>query len=320
MFIKSELTKDQQLKRKEKALVGKTTKDKFNHLLLECNKVLKTIKALNTGLSDKVQERLTKTIEFVTNTNLTTSDRHKLFELMVCHDDSMVLFEDIKHQKHVATHIKKLNNILDFISNFNHQSYEFQVEFYQESTSSLQTQLKSIVKAMQYKSAKMNYQINQLIESMKHAESLAMQKAQKLKDINKNSFEYQEVSQQIMDIHQKLEMEKGQTSLARKAKRSIDFLIHIFDQLIVLEDYTKSLKSNGPTLKLIKHLYKNPSDIEVMETILDLTETMTLIKTEINEVESLIKPAQKLILKDATEMVDSDLIAKYQAMAESGEK
>ncbi len=317
MFIKSELTKDQRLKRKEKTLVGKSTKDKFRHLLKDCNETLKTIKALKPDISAKDFAALTSAIQHIADTNLTTSDRQKLFELMVCQEDLLVLFEDMKHRREVAAYSRRLNNILNFIHNFSHESYEFEMKFYQDKTSTLQDQLQVIVKAMQYKSSKMNYQITQVSDEIKHFEKDAIEKAKKMREINKSSFEYKELSHQIMDIDQHIELSKGNLSLTRKAKKSIDFLLKVFEQLTVLEEYTASLKKSGPTLQLIRRLYRNPNDIEVMETTLDLTEQMELIKNEINEVESLIKPAQRMITKDTEELVDDDLISKYQSMSDS---
>ncbi len=312
MFIKSELTKDQLLKRKEKTLPGKDVKSKFKACMSECIETLKNIQSLKSHLADEVLSNLSKAIQYLESTNITTSDRLKLFELMVCLQDTNELWDDMKHHVQPSTYAERLKNILDFTQNFSTQSYQSRRIFYQDKKSSLEDQIEAILKVTRYKSAKLEYQLSKTVDEIRYLESSAKEKAQNIANMSKQSFDYQDQSQQIMLLDQKIRMHQGNLNLARKTKKSFDFLNQIFEQLTLLEAYTKSLKQNGPTVKLIKKLYKQPETIEVLETTLDLTEVLELIKQEIHEIDAIIEPAQRMVLKDNETIVDDDLIAKYQ--------
>lgn len=314
MFIKSELTKDQLLKRKEKSLPGKDVRSKFKACMTECIETLKTIHSLKSHLNEDTLSSLSKAIQYLDSANVTSSNRLKLYELMVCQQDANELFDDMKHHVQPSTYSERLKNILEYTQNFSTQNYQSHRIFYQDKKSTLEDQIEAILKVMRYKSAKLDYQLTKTADEIRFLEQSAKDKAKSLADLSKESFDYKDQTQQIMMMDQKIKMHQGSLNLARKTKKALDFLNQIFEQLTLLEAYTKSLKQNGPTLKLIKKLYKNPETIEVLETTLDLTEQMELIKQEIQEIDAVIEPAQRMILKDNETLVDDDLIAKYQNM------
>lgn len=316
MFIKSELTKDQKLRRKEKTIKGKSTKEKFTNHMLDINESLKVIKAFEPNISSNILDKLSNVIQEIHDTNLTTSSKVKLYELMALDEDLKILIEDMKLLNMPSLQEDRLVKILTFIEDYNHVAYEAHMTFYEGKNDTIEQKLKAILKAMRYKRAKMQYDIEQQVKELSYQEKQTVTLASSASTMKKESFEYQELTQNIMQADQRMQMLKGRIGLLRKSFKSVSFLNDLFEQLSLLSEYTKALKKNGPTLKLIKKLYKNPEEIEVLDTTLDLTSLMETIKAEIKEVEAVVNPAKRMVLNDTQAAINDDLISKYQAMGE----
>ena len=315
MFIRGALTKEQELKRKEKFLDGKTTKIKFERLLQKLNTELKAIQALKPTLSKSSVNQLGSSIQSLNDNRMTTSDSKKLHELIECHEDAQILLEDMKLSRNVASYDERLVNILDFAASFSTVTYSSWMTFYDDKTSNLQLMLSEVLKALQYRASKLQYQQKQNRDEILHLEAQAVEKVKELSSLSKQSFAHKDMSLQVIDIDKRIEMLKSTVGLIRKTAQSIEFLANVFEQLTVLEDYTHALKEDGTTKNLIKSLYRDLSKIDVMETMINMTEVIQSVKEEINEVNALVKPAQRMVLEDVEEEIDDSILAKYQNMS-----
>ena len=315
MFIRGELTKEQELNRKAKTLEGKTTKDKFERLLQKLNDVLKSIQALKPTLSKNSVQQLGSSIQSLNDNRMTTSDIKKLHELIECHEDAQILLEDMKLSRNVASYDARLMNILEFANSFSTVTYSSRITFYEDKASNLQLMLSEVLKALQYRSSKLQFQINQTRDEILHLENQAVEKVKELELLSKQSYAYKDTSLQVIDIDKRIEMLKNTSNLLRKTFESIQFLAQLFEQLLLLDDYVKVLREDSETISLIKKLYRNIENIDVLESMLNLTEIIEKLKEEILEVNSLVKPAQRLIFDNTEEEIDESVLAKYQGMS-----
>jgi hypothetical protein len=53
-----------------------------------------------------------------------------------------------------------------------------------------------------------------------------------------------------------------------------------------------------------------------MDNILELTEVLNNLRDEIAEIESIVKPAQKIVFEDSNNDFDEDVIRLYERMAQ----
>jgi len=137
-----------------------------------------------------------------------------------------------------------------------------------------------------------------------------------MKQLSKSSYRYTEQANLISDTHNQIEMLKGGINMIRKSASAFGLLARMFEQLTLHEDYFHYIKEDGYIRRLIKRLYKRPEELDVMENILDLTEVLNNLRDEIAEIESIVKPAQKIVFEDANDNFDEDVIRMYERMAE----
>jgi phage gp29-like protein len=111
-------------------------------------------------------------------------------------------------------------------------------------------------------------------------------------------------------------MLKSNVNLLAKSMDSFKLLASLFENLSLHQSYFNHLKSDGYIRKLVKKLYRNPEKLDVMDNALDLTEALSKIEKEINEVEAIIKPITKAVYGDSDDKFDEDVVKLYQNMAE----
>lgn len=312
MFIKSDLTEEQRIKKTIKQLKGKNVKEKFEAFTPEIVSRLNEVLALDKLKDDELKKLTEKTLKDFHNDSSVTSNEKVLKDLIVCDEDLSVLIDDMRRTVNLSTYDDRLRNIIKFIRNFDHIRYESYVVLYDDKKTVLENQLSSISKGLKYKASKSSHRIKQTSAEIEHLENENVDFVTKLNDVDKRSFKYQEISSQVMDNHQNIENLKGSISLMRKNMNAINLIATLFDQLIIHEEYLKSIKENGSIRKFIKKLYNKPEEMDSMETTLDLAEVLNSIRLEIEEMERLIKPTQKMVLSNDTSNIDDDIIKQYQ--------
>lgn len=320
MFFRNKLTLEQQLRQRAKGLKGKTTKDKFLHQLrLTLNKLyeIQQLERINDKVIDQKIELLRDEYEDQT---ATTSDEKVLFYLLRAHDDVEALMDDMLHQVAMATYRERMLNVLDFLSDFNNKAYSEYVKFYEESSGKLVDQLRAVTKDIQYKVSRLNHEIAKTSDEIINLENLNINRVDELSSLNKASYQYTEIANLISDAHNQIEMLKGSVNLTRKSMTSFNLLARMFDELSLHEDYYHFIKEDGYIRKIIKRLYKHPEELDVMDNMLDLTEALQHIKDEIVEIESMVKPAQKMIFDDPNANYDEDVLKLYQRMSQKNKE
>jgi hypothetical protein len=108
---------------------------------------------------------------------MTTSEAKKLHELIECHEDTQVLLEDMKLSRNVASYDDRLKNILEFAASFSTVNYVSRITFYEDKTSNLQGMLNEVLKGLQYRASKLQYQLKQTRDEILHLEAEAIEEA-----------------------------------------------------------------------------------------------------------------------------------------------
>jgi hypothetical protein len=320
MFFRSKLTLEQQLRQRVKALKGKTIKEKFLiQLKVTLTKLyeIQQLERINDNAIDQTINRLRDEYEDQT---VTTSDEKVLFYLLRASDDVEALLDDMLHQTAMATYRDRLLNIVQFLADFNNKPYSEYVKFYQESSGKLVDQLRSVTKDIQYKVSRLNHEIAKTSDEIINLENLNVQRVDELASLSKASYQFTEIANLISDAHSQIEMLKGSVNLTRKSMTSFNLLARMFDELSLHEDYYHYIKEDGYIRRLIKRLYKHPEELDVMDNMLDLTEALQHIKDEIVEIESMVKPAQKMVFDDPNANYDEDVLKLYQRMSQKNKE
>lgn len=315
MFVKKEATERDRIRRKIRLIEGKQTKDKFRHLLSDVLKRLDEAKAYDRQLDPALYEELKRVYEDHRDLLQTTSKESILESLVLVEEDLEALIDDMKHTVAQASYNERLGNILKFLKDFNNTTYRSQVNLYEQASSKLVDQLASITKDLQYKLSRMTHQISQLTDEIKTLEDHNVSLAKTLSDTPQDSYKFKELAARMQEQHQSIELKDGSVSLMRKKASSLRLITHLFDQLTLLEDYHQYLKSDGYIRRLVKKLYRKPDQLDMMDNTADLVEVIQNIKKEIVDVESIVKPAKKMMFEDLEESVDTSLIEKYKSMA-----
>lgn len=316
MLFGGNKSKEQKLRQRASKIKGKTVREKFLVQLREILKVLYKIQELSRIENRQIEAEIDRLRDEYEDQTVTTSSEKTLLYTIAAYDDSVMLLDDMMHQVAVSTYIPRLRNILDFIADFNNKPYDEYVVFYEADSNKLIDRIRAVTKDIQYKVSRLNYEIARNADEIVAMEELNVQRVKDMKQLSKSSYRYTEQANLISDTHNQIEMLKGGINMIRKSASAFGLLARMFEQLTLHEDYFHYIKEDGYIRRLIKRLYKRPEELDVMENILDLTEVLNNLRDEIAEIESIVKPAQKIVFEDANDNFDEDVIRMYERMAE----
>ena len=315
MFVRRELSEADRLRKKIRVLKGKSTADKFKHLMQEVIHKLDEIEAFDRYFDPSLKALYHRVKEDHQDLLQTTSDEKVLTSLVMCEEDVDQLLDDMTHTTAQGTYDKRLENILKFLKDFQNVAYERNIVFYEDSGSKFNDQLAGIAKDIQYKLSKMTYQIRQLSDEIKTLETENIKLVQSLESISKASYEYKDVTHRVQDYHTQIENNENSIKIIRSTMNGFRMIASLFQQLSLLDEYIHYLKDDGYIRKLVKRLYKKPQELDLLDNTADLVQAVNNIKEEILEVESVVKPAKKMIFDDLADDADASIIEKYKAMA-----
>lgn len=315
MFVRREPSEKDRLRKKIRILDGKSTSDKFQALMKTVLVKLNQIEAFDRYFNKELSSLFKRIQEDHTDLLQTTSSEKILESLVLCEEDVDQLLDDMTHTLAQGTYDKRLENILRFLKDFQNVTYERNIVFYEDTGSKFSDQLLGISKDIQYKLSKMTYQIRQMSEEIKTLEKENIQLANSLASINKESYEYKDVTHRIQDFHTQIENNENSIKIIRSTMNGFRMLSSLFQQLSVLDEYIHYLKDDGYVRKLVKRLYRKPQELDLLDNTADLVQAVNAIKEEILEVESVVKPAKKMIFDDLADDADESIIEKYKAMA-----
>jgi phosphoglycerate-specific signal transduction histidine kinase len=316
MLFGGNKSKEQLLRQRASKIKGKTVREKFLIQLKEILKVLYKIQELSRIENRQIEAEIDRLRDEYEDQTVTTSSEKTLLYTIAAYDDAVILLDDMMHQVAVSTYIPRLRNILDFIGDFNNKPYDEYVVFYEADSNKLIDRIRAVTKDIQYKVSRLNYEIARNADEIVAMEELNIQRIKEMKQLSKSSYRYTEMANLISDTHNQIEMLKGSINMIRKSASAFGLLARMFEQLTLHEDYFHYIKEDGYIRRLIKRLYKRPEELDVMENILDLTEVLNNLRDEIAEIESIVKPAQKIVFEDANDNFDEDVIRLYERMAE----
>lgn len=316
MIIKSKPTKDQKIRYKIKDLKGRNTKDKFTNLLKLVLETLHEIDELNRFLDKSLKKQINSVIDQYNDQLETTSSEKVLERMILAYDDLVELLGDMTRSTEKATYNERLTNALVFIKDFNTANYNQVVKFYNQEDDKFINQLKGIIEDVQTKVGKLEYEIEKKNNNRLHLEDSNKNIATTLLSVSKSSSSYSQKANQITSNHNEIMMLKSNLNLLAKSMGSFKLLASLFENLSLHQSYFNHLKSEGYIRKLVKKLYRNPEKLDVMDNALDLTEALSKIEKEINEVEAIIKPITKAVYGDSDDKFDEDVVKLYQNMAE----
>lgn len=313
MIIRTPMTEADRIRKKIRSIDGKKTKDKAQTVLKSHVNLLREIRQLNR-YPRSIQSLMDRVSDDLSSGYLTTSIDQKLEELVKASEDLEQLLDDMMHTQGEATYEKRLLNVLEYLKDFQAKSYSPHVTFYDKTSEKLEDQLKSVAKDIQYRVSKMKFQRKTIVDDITYREKENITKAKALQSMDKNRAEYQTTAKEIEDSHQRIVFSQGSLDLLRKSINSYQLITDLFNQLSLLDQYNKHLKGDGYIKRLVKRLYRKPEELEVLEDTTDLVDVLNQIKAEILDVESIVKPSQTMIFKDAQDSVDEDLIKRYTEM------
>lgn len=316
MLFGGNKSKEQLLRQRANKIKGKTVREKFLVQLREILKVLYKIQELSRIENRQIEAEIDRLRDEYEDQTVTTSSEKTLLYTLAAYDDAVMLLDDMMHQVAVSTYIPRLRNILDFIADFNNKPYDEYVVFYEADSNKLIDRIRAVTKDIQYKVSRLNYEIARNADEIVAMEELNVQRVKDMKQLPKSSYRYTEQANLISDTHNQIEMLKGSINMIRKSASAFGLLARMFEQLTLHEDYFHYIKEDGYIRRLIKRLYKRPEELDVMENILDLTEVLNNLRDEIAEIESIVKPAQKIVFEDTNDNFDEDVIRMYERMAE----
>ncbi len=315
MFVRKQLTEQDRLRKKVRQLDGKNTKDKFKSIMDDILKKLDKIEAFDRFFDASLKLDFKRVKDDYYDLVQTTSNERILESMLLCDEDLDQLLDDMTHSTGVSTYDKRLRNALEFLKDFNAKPYQRDIKFYEESSSKFNEQLESIYKDIQYKLSKMTYQVRQMTDEIVTLENENIRLVNELDNANKASYAYKDIAFKIQDFHQNIEMNQSSIQMVRKTMNAFRLIGSLFNQLALLDEYFQHLKSDGYVRRLVNRLYRNPSELDILDNTADLTQAIQEIKQEIIQVESIVKPARKMIFEDLEEPADESIIEKYKAMA-----
>lgn len=315
MFVRREITESDRLRKKIRLIQGKTTAEKFRSVLKVVLEKLDQIKAFDRYFNKELIQLFNRVREDHGDLTQTSSSEKVLLSLILCEEDIDQLLDDMTHTVAQATYDKRLENILNFLKDFQNIQYERTIQFYQETSSKFTDQLQAITKDIQYKLSKMTYQTRQMTQEILTFEKENIALAKSLSGIHKESYEYKDITHRIQDFHQNIEMNENTIKLMRKTMNAFGMLSSLFQQLSMLDEYIGYLKDDGYIRKLVKRLYRKPEELDVLDNMADLTEAIQNIKQEVMDIEVIVKPAKKLLFDELQDDADEAIIEKYKALA-----
>ena len=315
MFVKREASEADRLRKKIRILKGKTVGDKFTALMEEVLKKLDQIERFDRYFDRSLSDLYKRVKEDHQDLLQTTSDEKVLTSLVLCEEDVDQLLDDMTHTTAQGTYDKRLENILTFLKDFQNVAYERNIVFYDTTGSKFVDQLSGIAKDIQYKLSKMTYQIRQMTDEIATLEKENIQLVQSLDSISKESYQYKDVTHRVQDFHSQIENNENSIKIIRSTMNGFRMISSLFQQLSMLDEYTHYLKEDGYIRKLVKRLYRKPQELDLLDNTADLVQAVNNIKEEIMEVESVVKPAKKMIFDDLADDAEDSVIEKYKAMA-----
>jgi hypothetical protein len=316
MIIRSKPTKEQKIRYKVKDLKGKTTKDKFVNLMKSVVETLHEIDELNRFTDKNLKKQIKSLVEQYKDQLETTSNTKVLETMILAYDDLADLLDDMIRATEKASYNTRLSNAVTYIKDFNTATYSPNVKFYEGEENKFKTQLNAIIKDVQTKVGKLDYEIKKKSNHILHLEETNKEIAQDLMSISKSSHKYSEKANEITYNHKELEVNKSNINLLRTSLESFKLLANLFESLSLHEEYFNHLKGDSYIRNLVKKLYRKPDQLDIMDNALDLTESLSKIKKEINDVKAIVKPVTKSVYGEAEDNYDEEIVRLYQNMSD----
>jgi hypothetical protein len=316
MLFRGAKTKEQELRRRANKIKGKSVRDKFSWQLKETLKVLYKIRELGRIEDSLIEKEIDRIRDEYEDQTITSSSEKVLYYSIECFDEVSKLLDDMIHQVAIASYLPRLRNILDFVGDFNNKSFDEYVVFYEADSNKLIDRVRAVTKDVQYKVSRLNYEIAEQSKEVIAYEDINVERIKEMKDYSKASYRYISLANLVSDSHNQIEMLKSSVNMLRKSASSFELLSRMLSELTLHEDYFHHIKEDGYIKRLIKRLYKKPHELDVMDNILDLTETLTSLKDEITEIESIVQPTKKMVFEDPNNDFDEDVMRFYERMSE----
>jgi hypothetical protein len=316
MLFRGAKTKEQELRRRANKIKGKSVRDKFSWQLKETLKVLYKIRELGRIEDSLFEKEIDRIRDEYEDQTITSSSEKVLYYSIECFDEVSKLLDDMIHQVAIASYLPRLRNILDFVGDFNNKSFDEYVVFYEADSNKLIDRVRAVTKDVQYKVSRLNYEIVEQSKEVIAYEDINVERIKEMKDYSKASYRYISLANLVSDSHNQIEMLKSSVNMLRKSASSFELLSRMLSELTLHEDYFHHIKEDGYIKRLIKRLYKKPHELDVMDNILDLTETLTSLKDEITEIESIVQPTKKMVFEDPNNDFDEDVMRFYERMSE----
>ncbi|MGM0436292.1 MAG: hypothetical protein ACQEQA_04505 [Bacillota bacterium] len=316
MFVKGELSRARALKRRKKMIKGRNIKQKFQNFMPEVIEALKDLRPFMSDVPDSTMKKYDDLIREHEENKQVTSKEKALDSLLECYDDLLVLKEAMKHGDKKHTYNDRIKSILGFLRDFHNTLYTPYKPAYEDTASELGSQIKDVAKTFKLKAAKLKSEMKQKEDEMLYYEKENKTLANTLGGLSKQSVEYTNAAGKIKENHQTITALKSHLNTLRKNHAIMENFAQMFEQLAINEAYHNNLKEEGSIRKLIKRVHKKPDSLDLMNDTTELTEALSNMKEELNELHSIIEPAQRMAF-DNEEDVDDDLVSQYQSMNES---
>lgn len=315
MFVRREKTEADMLRKKIRQLPGKTTQDKFKAQLKTMLPKLDKVEAFARYFDEGLNQEFKRVKDDYHDLIQTTSRDAVLESMLICDDDLDRLLDDMLHGQAEGTYDTRLRNILTYLKDFENTAYQRTITFFDEVSSKFEDQLNGIAKDIRGKVSKMTYQAQTLTDEINVLETENIKLVKALESVSPEAYQYKEVTHKIEDQHGTIENHQASIQLLRKTMSGYRLLASLFTQLALMDEYFDYLKSDGYTRKLVKKLYRKPKQLDLLENMVDLTDTINKIKEEVIQVESIVKPAKKMVFEDLDSEPDNSILNKYKSMA-----
>jgi exonuclease VII small subunit len=295
---------------------GKDNKAKFKSLMEQILKVLQDIKDFDKYYDKNVKSQIASLMLDYEDNLIVSSNQKTLFFMVEVLDDLTQLYDDMIFHIESHTYDERLKKTVEFLSDFNHKSYQKNRKFYEDTDDTLTNRIRQVSKTIHYKVGKLESTLNDLSKHVQLLESQNIDYAKTLKKVKKGTHQYSETAAKLTDNHKQIDYQTGVIKLTRKTKNSYELIANMFDQLAMFEEYQKNLKNDGYIRRLIRKLYRHPEQLDLMDNTADLADILTRIKDEINTIESIASPAQKMVFGETSDNIDDDAVATYMDLAE----
>lgn len=315
MFVRREKTEADLLRKKIRQLSGKTTQEKFKAQLKLMLPKLDRVEAFNRYFDATLNQEFKRVRDDYHDLVQTTSREAVLESMLICDEDLDLLLEDMLHGQAEGTYDSRLKNILAFLKDFENTAYQRNITFFDEASSKFDDQLKGIARDIQGKVSKMTYQAQTLTDEINVLENENIKLVKALENLSPDAYQFKDTAHKIEDQHGTIENHQASIQLLRKTMSGYRLLASLFNQLALMDEYYEYLKTDGYIRKLVKKLYRKPKQLDVLENTVDLTDTINKIKEEVMQVESIVKPAKKMVFEDLDNEPDSSILDKYKSMA-----